>query len=220
VYLVGVLNNYNKIETSFPEFGEAEKVQWLYSLFPGTSHGGICCHPRFGPVRHGSLRSGPLRSPAARTEKYNFFLLLQAFFDLIVNTGISCKDSSYTFHFPGIFAEIKIELFQADTQYAYPTANNIRFVGSDGFCLISYDNAVFFLTGTNESIPYYVEIIHGLNEKILECNNEYLVTPTQNCDLNGLFCILAQKMHAAGLSDEIIDHLVQASKKRKESSGH
>jgi len=36
----------------------------------------------------------------------------------------------------------------------------------------------------------------------------------------GLFCILAQKMHAAGLSDEIIDHLVQASKKRKESSGH
>ena len=28
-----VLNNYNKIETSFPEFGETEKVQWFYPYF-------------------------------------------------------------------------------------------------------------------------------------------------------------------------------------------
>jgi len=110
--------------------------------------------------------------------------------DLTIDTGISCKLSSYTFHWTGVLAETKLN--HTDT-LVYPTVNNIRFASSDGSCLISYDNAVFFLKVVEGSpLGDYVEIIHNLNEKILECNDEYLVTQTQYCKVDGFNAIVPQ----------------------------
>lgn len=84
--------------------------------------------------------------------------------DLIVNTGISCKLSSYTFHYTGNAVEYKLN--HTDT-FVYPTVNNIRFASSDGWCLISYDNAVFYIPSIDDL--NYVEYKHDLNENILSC---------------------------------------------------